>query len=110
MQSNIGKPVHEDLSTAKAREWCSRHTDWQMICDIPDHSIFEKKYAQMPAEVRKHWDEHGGEAMWEEFGTGEYTVEVGHVGASGNFYASILNAPVLENTMMVFRTGRESKP
>ncbi len=108
------QPAREFYSAEEASkhaaEWCKRNPAWRRICDIPDHSVFEKTYGEIPKRERAYWDRNGGEECWREFGTVGTKVATGFISGKGEFYDSVVKVPLHHNLMMVFRVGRSWKP
>jgi len=99
-----------EQASKHALEWCKRNPAWRRICDIPDHSVFEKTYNEIPKRDRAWWDKNGGEECWREFGIAGTKVPTGFISGKGEFYDSVLKVPLHHNLMMVFRVGRSWKP
>lgn len=99
-----------DQASQHAAEWCKRNPAWRRICDIPDISVFEKTYDEIPKRERAYWDKNGGEECWREFGTGGTKVPTGFISGKGEFFDHVLKVPLHHNLMTVYRVGRRWKP
>ena len=110
----MSEPTGEFYSGAQAaehaKEWCKKNPAWRRICDIPDHTVFEKTYDEIPKRERAYWDENGGESMWSEYGSAPTKVPTGFISGKGEFFESIHQVPLYHNMMMVFRVGRRWRP
>jgi len=93
-----------------AEEWCKKNPEWRRICDIPDHTVFEKTYDEIPKRERAYWEKNGGEECWREFGTAKSKVLTGFISGKGEFFDHVLKVPLHHNMMMVFRVGRRWQP
>ncbi len=110
-------PVHPqkefysvDQASQHAAEWCKRNPAWRRICDIPDISVFEKTYDEIPKRERAYWEKNGGEECWREFGAGGTKVPTGFISGKGEFFDHVLKVPLHHNMMMVYRVGKRWKP
>ena len=92
-----------------AKTWCTQHRGWERICDIEDSDVLYKTWNELPAKVRKEWEDHygsSGEAAWLEFGTKPCKVLKGFITGKGEFYENVLDVPPWHNLMMVFQTSK----
>ncbi|MBI6940019.1 hypothetical protein JET76_01550 [Pseudomonas putida] len=99
-----------DQASQHAAEWCKRNPAWRRICDIPDISVFEKTYDEIPKRERAYWEKNGEEECWREFGAGGTKVPTGFISGKGEFFDHVLKVPLHHNMMMVYRVGKRWKP
>lgn len=99
------EPMHEKIFRV-ALEWCEKHPGWKRICDIPDHESLYKTWSEIPAKVRRSYQDRyheSAEDAWKEFGPCFCKVPKGFVGTDGVFYPEITDVPTNTNACMVFK-------
>lgn len=97
-----------ELAKEKARIFCMKNPEWEMICNIPESDDLYYTWEELSKKEQKPWIEHYGKIYakdaWLEFSYGKCKVEYGFIAEDGLFYH---NHPIDKNIMMIFKIRGE---
>lgn len=84
----------DKTASQKALEWCNKNPKWSRICDIPDTSIYQKKWEDLSKKEQQEWidcySEETAKDHWKECATDTCNVKTGFINHKGKFFDNIL--------------------